>query len=92
MRTTRRHIDLAFVEAIRFLPVITGHRWAIDHYSPGGNPYTYTLVLIAEKGGAEHDPLGRRFTADGFYALLKGIVLPHETQERYECLNRKVKK
>ena len=50
-----------------------GHLF-IDHYNPGGNPYTYKLAEIANENLGEHDWTNYRMTIREFYAYLNGII------------------
>lgn len=51
----------------------TDSKFFIDHYSPGGNPYTYHLAETTE-GGGERPTTNYRMTAREFKAYLNGII------------------
>ena len=46
----------------------------IDHYNPGGNPYSWKLAEYSTETGGEHDWTVYRMTLKEFYAYLKGIT------------------
>lgn len=72
--------DTAWTKTDNGITPNIGHIF-IDHYSPGGNPYTYKLAEMMENGG-ERDWTNYRMKLQEFAAYLNGIIAILELQER----------
>lgn len=68
-RITRSMLE----QKVEYLSRALGVKLAIDHYSPGGNPYTYQLVEVRENN-AQHWLTNYRMTAAEFKAYLNGMI------------------
>ena len=75
-RITRKELEVKvdYINHATIRPAenVIGHI-AIDHYSPGMNPYQYKLVKIMENGGVS-ELTSCRMTIREFYSYLNGIV------------------
>lgn len=63
---------------------------ALDHYQPGGNPYTWKLCVISVKGGAEWDITEFRLKTNEMYYFLRGLSM--SISERFNSFKSIIEK